>query len=84
MPELLRYNLSNSITDYKSVLRLEHIFAYAAERAYPIIGYIFEFSAGSNAMLGIAYFGVVNPVTYGAYILLIHIISFYRLIILTK
>lgn len=48
---------------------LKHIFTYAAKRAYPIIRKIFESCSRSNSAIRIAYFGVVNPLTYSANVL---------------
>lgn len=46
----------------------EVFFGYAAKRASPIIGNIFESGAGCNAGIGVAYFGIVDVATYVAYI----------------
>lgn len=51
-----------------SIYFRELVFADTAERANKIIGKIFKGSAGSNTVCGIAYFGVIYPVTYIAYI----------------
>ena len=40
--------------------RLEHIFAYAAQRAAPVSRKIFESSAGSNAVFRIAFFRIIS------------------------
>ena len=49
--------------------RLEHIFAYAAKRAAPIVGQIFESGAGSDAAVRITDRRVIDVVTNCATIL---------------
>lgn len=39
--------------------RLEHIFAYAAQRAAPVSGKIFKGCAGLDAVLRIAFLGII-------------------------
>jgi len=52
------------------LLLAEVIFTYAAERALEILGEILEFGAGSDSVIGIACFFVINVSAYVAYILL--------------
>ncbi len=44
------------------------ILTYSAERAYPIVGQIFESCAGLDTVFGVTYFRVINPIAYFAYI----------------
>ena len=40
----------------------ELVLAYAAYRAYPIVGQVFKLGAGSDTAFGVAYCGVVIPI----------------------
>ena len=51
-------------------LRFKVFLSYAAKRAHPIIGYIFECSSRLNAIIRITYFGIVNVSAYFANVLL--------------
>ena len=50
--------------------RLKFIFAYAAEGANPVFGEVFKGCAGFDAGIGVAHFGVVNPVADNTFVLL--------------
>ena len=52
------------------LVRLEIVLAYAADRADPIFGNVFESRARLDAGFRIAHFGVVHPLAYGTDILL--------------
>ena len=54
----------------------KQLFADATHGTYPVVRDVFECGAGSNAAFRVSYFGVVNPLTYGADVLL-HNIQFY-------
>ena len=41
----------------------EVVLAYAADGAYPVFGDVFKGSAGGDAAVGVAYFGVINVTT---------------------
>ena len=49
--------------------RFEHFFTFLAQRTYPIFGQVFESRAGSNAVIGIAYFGIIYIPAYFAFVL---------------
>lgn len=51
------------------------IFANSAERTYEIVGEILKGSSGSNAVFGIAYFRVINPITYFTYVFIHNFVS---------
>lgn len=53
----------------------KQLFADATYGTYPVVRNVFECGAGGNAAFGISCFGVVNPLTYGADVLL-HNIQF--------
>jgi hypothetical protein len=55
---------------FERLLFREIALAYTTDGTYPIVGNVFEGSAGSNAAVGIAYLRVVDVTTYIAYILL--------------
>lgn len=44
----------------------KHVFADTAEGAYPIVGNILKCGSGSDASVGITYFGVIDPLAYSA------------------
>ena len=48
----------------------ELILAYSAERAFEVLGKILKLGAGSDSVIGIACFFVINVSAYVAYILL--------------
>ena len=51
----------------------ELVFAYAADGAYPVVGEVGERCSGLDAVVGVAYCGVVDPVAYFTYVfLLVH------------
>ena len=54
---------------FERLLFREIALAYTTDGTYPIVGNVFEGSAGSNAAVGIAYLRVVDVTTYIAYIL---------------
>lgn len=47
-------------------LRFEIFLSYSAYRAHPVVGDIFKGSSGLNAVVGIANFGIVDPVANSA------------------
>ena len=62
-------------------LRLgESVLAKAADGAHPVLGNVFPGSAGRDAGIGIAYLGVIH-VTAGAFVLHVHVLLFYWLMI---
>lgn len=61
---LIRFAVKQSLR-----FRGEVVFAYAAERADPVFGKSFERSAGLDAVIGIADFGIVDVTTNIAYVL---------------
>lgn len=48
---------------------LEYLFTLAAERTQKILGQIFKGCSGFDAVIGIAYFGIVNPTANSAFVL---------------
>ncbi len=46
----------------RSVNFFELVFAYSADGANPIVGDVFKFSSGSDAAIGVANRGVINPI----------------------
>lgn len=54
----------------------KRIFACAADGANPIFGDVFKSGAGSDAAIGIAYFGVINPLAGNANIFFHDALSF--------
>ena len=54
----------------QDLARLKFIFAYAAEGANPVFGKVFKGCAGFDAGIGVAHFGVVNPVADNTFVLL--------------
>lgn len=55
---------------------MEVILANSADGAHPIIGEFLKGSTGLDAVIGIAYFGVVHVAAYVTYILL-HSLQFF-------
>ena len=47
----------------------EFVLAYAAEGAYPVFGEFFEWGAWLDAVVGVAYCGIILVAAYVAYIL---------------
>ncbi len=54
---------------FRRLNRFKHFFTFLAKRAYPIFGQIFESRSGFNAVIGIAYFGIVYISAYFAFVL---------------
>lgn len=50
-------------------LWLEVFFSYAADGADPVVGKVFEGCSGCDSCVGVAFFGVVNPLADGANVL---------------
>ena len=69
------YNIFKRFCRFKrlrilSFVGFEVFFAHEAEWAGPVVGELFEWGSGWDAVLGISCGGVVYPVAYGALILL--------------
>ena len=65
-----------SVFSFKLLLYLKLFLAYAAERAYIIVGEVLECHTRLNALLRVANFGVIDPLTNCTNILF-HNICFY-------
>lgn len=50
----------------------ELVFADSADWAYPVVGDFGEGGAGGDAVVGVTYFGVVDPIAYFTYVFFVH------------